>query len=47
MSSFFSSGKVILSGEHSVIYGEPALVFTIDLGISAFISEGGGISAEK
>lgn len=38
MTSFFSSGKIILSGEHSVVYGEPALVSAIDLGISACAS---------
>ncbi len=29
----FASGKVILSGEYSVVYGEPALVTTVKLGI--------------
>jgi mevalonate kinase len=35
---FFSSGKIILSGEHSVVYGEPALISAIDLGIEASVS---------
>jgi mevalonate kinase len=36
----FSPGKVILSGEHSVLYGQPALVSSINLGLDASLNEG-------
>ncbi|AKM81032.1 MAG: Mevalonate kinase [Candidatus Pacebacteria bacterium GW2011_GWF2_38_9] len=39
MSSFYS-GKVILSGEHSVVYGYQAVLASLDLGISCIAKEG-------
>jgi mevalonate kinase len=39
MSSFYS-GKVILSGEHSVVYGHQAVLASLDLGISCIAKEG-------
>lgn len=38
--SAFSPGKVIVSGEHSVVYGQPALVSSIDLGITSSLVSG-------
>lgn len=39
MSSFYS-GKVILTGEHSVVYGHPAVLANLNLGITCNIKEG-------
>lgn len=36
----FFPGKVIVSGEHSVVYGEKALVASLNIGIEAIVSEG-------
>lgn len=36
----FTPGKVIISGEHSVVYGMPAVVSTMDWGITAKIFQG-------
>lgn len=38
--SSFAPGKVIISGEHSVVFGEKALVSTIDRGIEVTFSDG-------
>lgn len=39
MSSFYS-GKVILSGEHSVVYGHTAILASLNLGITCTVKEG-------
>lgn len=39
MSSFYS-GKVILSGEHAVVFGQTAILASLNLGIKATIKEG-------
>lgn len=39
MNSFYP-GKVILTGEHSVVYGQPALLATIELGVSCQVESG-------
>jgi len=39
MSSFYS-GKVILTGEHSVVYGHTAILASLNLGITCAIKEG-------
>ncbi len=36
----FSPGKVIISGEHSVVYGQPALLASINLGTTVTLSSG-------
>ena len=36
----FIRGKAIISGEHSVVYGKPALVSSIDLGVSVKVRKG-------
>ncbi len=35
----FSPGKVIISGEHSVVYGQPAIVGGVSLGISVEVEQ--------
>jgi mevalonate kinase len=39
-STSFAPGKVLLLGEHAVVYGHAALVFPISLGVTATIKEG-------
>ncbi len=39
MSSFYS-GKVILTGEHSVVYGHTAILASLNMGISCKVKEG-------
>lgn len=39
MSSFFG-GKVILSGEHSVVYGHTAILASLNMGITCTVKEG-------
>jgi mevalonate kinase len=38
--SYSAPGKIILSGEHSVVYTKPALVTAVDLILTATISDG-------
>ena len=40
--SYSAPGKIILSGEHAMIYGKPALVSAIDKRLTVSISEGDG-----
>lgn len=46
MSSFYK-GKIILTGEHSVVYGYSAILASLDLGIRASIKEGSLTEAQK
>lgn len=39
MSSFYS-GKVILTGEHSVVYGHTAILASLNLGVTCTVKEG-------
>lgn len=45
--SYFTPAKVIISGEHSVVYGKPALVSAIDLGLKFSVIENNIISKDK
>jgi len=38
--SYSAPGKIILSGEHSVVYGKPALVTAVNLRLTVTINEG-------
>ena len=38
----FGHGKVILLGEHAVVYGEPALAAGIAAGVRAYLQPGTG-----
>ena len=35
----FAPGKIIISGEHSVVHGQPALITTIDKGIEISLND--------
>ena len=41
-SGVFTPGKVILAGEHAVVYGKMGLVANIGLGVKVRINDGGG-----
>ena len=45
--SFSAPAKVILSGEHAVVYGKPALVSSLDLRLKTTILKGKGESLEN
>jgi mevalonate kinase len=36
----FSPGKVLVSGEHSAVYGEPAIVAGLDFGVTVVVNPG-------
>src|SRR5690606_31846881 len=38
--SYSAPGKIILSGEHSVVYGKPAFVNVVDLRLTVTVEDG-------